>query len=309
MSVLDAKRHHEDLVEELIAEVGAYNPEVDRDLLRHAFVVAEQAHEGQTRRSGEEFIHHPLGVARICAELHLDGHTIAAALLHDVVEDTGADLEEVRGAFGDEIAQLVEGVTKLTRISFQSREQAEAGELPEDDRRDGAGRARHPHQARRPPPQHADDRVPEQADAGAEGARDARGVRAARPPARDPRAQVGARGSRVSDAPPAEVRRDQGDGRRPARRTGGTGGEGRRNPGTRAGRRGRPRGHRGARKTFLLDLRQDGQARPRVQRDLRPDRDACHLRALRGRGGSATATRRSASSTRFGSLCRGGSRT
>src|ERR687896_795331 len=126
MSVLDTTPHHENLVEELIAEVGAYYPDVDRDLLRHAFTVAEQAHEGQTRRSGEEFIHHPLGVARVCAQLHLDEQTIAAALLHDVVEDTGADLDEVRGAFGDEIAQLVEGVTKLTRISFQSREQAEA---------------------------------------------------------------------------------------------------------------------------------------------------------------------------------------
>src|ERR687892_1675329 len=126
MSVLDARSHHQDLVDELIAEVEAYNPDVDRDLLRHAFVVAEQAHEGQTRRSGEDFIHHPVGVARICAQLHLDEQTIAAALLHDVVEDTGADLEEIRGAFGDEIAQLVDGVTKLTRISFQSREQAEA---------------------------------------------------------------------------------------------------------------------------------------------------------------------------------------
>jgi GTP pyrophosphokinase len=126
MSVLDTTPHHENLVEELIAEVEGYNPEVDRDLLRHAFVVAEQAHEGQTRRSGEDFIHHPVGVARICAQLHLDEQTIAAALLHDVVEDTGADLEEIRGGFGDEIAQLVDGVTKLTRISFQSREQAEA---------------------------------------------------------------------------------------------------------------------------------------------------------------------------------------
>jgi guanosine-3',5'-bis(diphosphate) 3'-pyrophosphohydrolase len=126
MSVLDTTPHHENLVAELIAEVEAYNPDVDRDLLRHAFVVAEQAHEGQTRRSGEDFIHHPVGVARICAQLHLDEQTIAAALLHDVVEDTGADLEEIRGAFGDEIAQLVDGVTKLTRISFQSREQAEA---------------------------------------------------------------------------------------------------------------------------------------------------------------------------------------
>ena len=126
MSVLDAKRHHEHLVDELIAEVEGYNPDVDKDLLRHAFDVAERAHEGQTRRSGEEFIHHPLGVARICAELHLDEQTIAAALLHDVVEDTGADLEEIRAEFGAEIAQLVEGVTKLTRITFQSREQAEA---------------------------------------------------------------------------------------------------------------------------------------------------------------------------------------
>src|SRR5213593_4784941 len=126
MSVLDAKRHHEDLVQELIAEVEAYNPDVDRDLLRHAFDVSERAHAGQTRRSGEEFIHHPLGVARVCAELHLDEQTIAAALLHDVIEDTGSELEEIRTEFGEEIAQLVEGVTKLTRISFQSREQAEA---------------------------------------------------------------------------------------------------------------------------------------------------------------------------------------
>ena len=126
MTVLDERRHHEHLVDELIAEVEAYNPEVDRDLLRRAFHFAERAHEGQTRRSGEEFIHHPLGVARICAELHLDEQTIAAALLHDVVEDTGADLDEVKAEFGAEVAQLVEGVTKLTRISFQSREQAEA---------------------------------------------------------------------------------------------------------------------------------------------------------------------------------------
>ena len=126
MSVIDARSSHQDLVEELIAEIEAYNPDVDKELLRRAFEVSERAHEGQTRRSGEEFIHHPLGVARICAELHLDEQTIGAALLHDVVEDTGAQLEEVRAEFGAEVAQLVEGVTKLTRIKFQSREQAEA---------------------------------------------------------------------------------------------------------------------------------------------------------------------------------------
>src|SRR5262245_22140570 len=126
MTVLDERRHREDLVEELIAEVETYNPDVDKELLRRSFEYAERAHAGQTRRSGEEFIHHPLGVARICAELHLDEQTIAAALLHDVIEDTEADVEELRAEFGAEVAQLVEGVTKLTRISFKSREQAEA---------------------------------------------------------------------------------------------------------------------------------------------------------------------------------------
>ena len=126
MTVVDAQRHHENLVEELLASIETYNPEVDRDLIRRAFEVAESRHRGQVRRSGEEFIHHPWGVARICAELHLDEQTIAAALLHDVVEDTEAELDDLRADFGPEIAELVEGVTKLTRIQFSSREQAEA---------------------------------------------------------------------------------------------------------------------------------------------------------------------------------------
>jgi GTP diphosphokinase / guanosine-3',5'-bis(diphosphate) 3'-diphosphatase len=126
MAVVDAERHHGSLVHELIANVESYNPGVDRELIRRAFDYAELHHRGQTRRSGEEFIHHPLAVAQICAQLHLDEQTIAAALLHDVVEDTGVEVEELRGEFGPEIAHLVEGVTKLTRTSFQSREQSEA---------------------------------------------------------------------------------------------------------------------------------------------------------------------------------------
>ncbi len=126
MSVVDTRSEREDLVEELLACVETYNPGVDKELIRHAFEYAELHHRGQVRRSGEEFIRHPWGVARICAELHLDEQTLAAALLHDVVEDTGADPEEVRAEFGEEIADLVEGVTKLTRIQFSSREQAEA---------------------------------------------------------------------------------------------------------------------------------------------------------------------------------------
>jgi len=117
---------HQDLVDELLAEVEAYKPDVDRELLARAFHYAAEAHAGQVRQSGQEFIYHPWGAAKILAGLQLDEPTLAAALLHDVVEDTSTDIDELRAEFGDEIAKLVEGVTKLTRVRFQSREHAEA---------------------------------------------------------------------------------------------------------------------------------------------------------------------------------------
>jgi guanosine-3',5'-bis(diphosphate) 3'-pyrophosphohydrolase len=123
MAVLE---RHQDLVDELIAEVEAYKPDVDRELLTRAFHFAARAHDGQVRRSGQEFIYHPWGAAKILAGLQLDEATLAAALLHDAVEDTDVTIDDVRGEFGDEVAQLVDGVTKLTRVQFQSREQAEA---------------------------------------------------------------------------------------------------------------------------------------------------------------------------------------
>jgi GTP diphosphokinase / guanosine-3',5'-bis(diphosphate) 3'-diphosphatase len=123
MAVLE---RHQDLVDELIADVEAYKPDVDRELLTRAFQFAADAHAGQVRQSGQEFIYHPWGAAKILASLQLDEATLSAALLHDVVEDTDKDIEEIRAEFGDEIAQLVEGVTKLTRVRFQSREHAEA---------------------------------------------------------------------------------------------------------------------------------------------------------------------------------------
>src|SRR3954451_16694402 len=126
MAVLETSERHQELLDELISDVETYNPDVDRELLARAFRFAAEAHEGQQRRSGEAFIKHPWGAAKILAELRQDEQTIAAALLHDVVEDTETEIDEVRSEFGDEIAQLVEGVTKLTRIHFQSREQAEA---------------------------------------------------------------------------------------------------------------------------------------------------------------------------------------
>jgi guanosine-3',5'-bis(diphosphate) 3'-pyrophosphohydrolase len=120
-----AERHSEQF-DRLLAEVASYNPDVDRVMLERAYRFASEAHENQQRRSGEDFILHPLGVALILAELRSDDATIAGGLLHDVVEDTDTTIEQVRDEFGDEVARLVEGVTKLTRIHFQSREQAQA---------------------------------------------------------------------------------------------------------------------------------------------------------------------------------------
>jgi len=117
---------HQDLVDELIAEVETYKPDVDRELLTRAFRYAATAHGGQLRRSGQEFIHHPWGAAKILAGLQLDEASLAAALLHDTVEDTEVEIADIQAEFGQEVAKLVEGVTKLTRVKFQSREHAEA---------------------------------------------------------------------------------------------------------------------------------------------------------------------------------------
>jgi GTP pyrophosphokinase len=89
-------------------------------------VFACEHHAAQRRKSGEDFIVHPVGVARICAGMRLDTETLCAALLHDTVEDTSASIEEVRERFGEEIAGIVDGVTKLTGITFQSRDEAQA---------------------------------------------------------------------------------------------------------------------------------------------------------------------------------------
>jgi guanosine-3',5'-bis(diphosphate) 3'-pyrophosphohydrolase len=100
--------------------------EIDRARVEEAFVFACEHHADQRRKSGEDFITHPVGVARICASMRLDTETLCAALLHDTVEDTSASIDEVRERFGDEIAAVVDGVTKLTGITFQSRDEAQA---------------------------------------------------------------------------------------------------------------------------------------------------------------------------------------
>jgi guanosine-3',5'-bis(diphosphate) 3'-pyrophosphohydrolase len=99
---------------------------IDRARVQDAFVFACEHHAAQRRKSGEDFIVHPVGVARICAGMRLDTETLCAALLHDTVEDTSASIEEVRERFGEEIAAIVDGVTKLTGITFQSHDEAQA---------------------------------------------------------------------------------------------------------------------------------------------------------------------------------------
>lgn len=111
------------------ARVLEYNPDADLTGLDTAFEFAEKAHAGQARKSGEPFFNHPIEVALILAELHLDTATLIAALLHDTVEDSAVTLDEVRAAFGDEVAELVDGVTKLGQIEFESVSEQQSNNL------------------------------------------------------------------------------------------------------------------------------------------------------------------------------------
>src|SRR5690606_18621295 len=97
----------------LVRTVRMHHPKADLTVIERAYTAAEKAHSGQKRRSGEPYITHPLAVAQILADLGIGSKTVAAALLHDTVEDTDYTLEQLRGDFGDEIAMLVDGVTKL----------------------------------------------------------------------------------------------------------------------------------------------------------------------------------------------------
>jgi len=114
---------------DLVTKVQSYDPTMESSWLREVYELADAAHDGQRRASGEDYIEHPVAVARILADMEMDRATIAAAILHDVVEDTVVTGDEVATRFGPEIAQLVEGVTKLTRIPYQSKEDAQVENL------------------------------------------------------------------------------------------------------------------------------------------------------------------------------------
>jgi guanosine-3',5'-bis(diphosphate) 3'-pyrophosphohydrolase len=112
--------------EEILDKVEAYNPQTDQDLLRRAYVFSAREHRGQERRSGEPYLVHPLNVAAILADMKADDVSIVVGLLHDVLEDTLTTREAIAQQFGPEVADLVDGLTKIGRFSYVSREEAQA---------------------------------------------------------------------------------------------------------------------------------------------------------------------------------------
>lgn len=112
--------------EELMAALKESNRPYDFDMITQAYEYADKAHEGQMRQSGEPYITHPISVAHILVELGMDTETICAGLLHDVVEDTAYTLDEIKKMFGADVALMVDGVTKLTKLSYSSKEQRQA---------------------------------------------------------------------------------------------------------------------------------------------------------------------------------------
>jgi len=107
----------------LVQNIKKYNPSCDFSLIKKAFDIAYAAHSGQLRKSGEPYITHPLDVAIILSELELDSTSIVAGILHDVLEDTNYTMQQIKDEFGQEVAQLVDGVTKLNKISYSSKEE------------------------------------------------------------------------------------------------------------------------------------------------------------------------------------------
>ena len=117
------------MLDDLLQKIESYNPDVDKELITRAYDLAEKMHEGQFRSSGEPYFIHPVAVANILADLNMDDETIVAGLLHDVLEDTEVTEEELTEIFGEEITLLVEGVTKLNKIYYKSKQENQAENL------------------------------------------------------------------------------------------------------------------------------------------------------------------------------------
>ena len=113
-------------IDEFAGRLKSYLNTEQVNLVRRAYYYAEQAHDGQTRRSGDPYIIHPLEVASILADMHMDHQSLMAAMLHDVIEDTGIEKQDIAGQFGDVVADLVDGVSKLTHMNFENKTLAQA---------------------------------------------------------------------------------------------------------------------------------------------------------------------------------------
>ena len=114
----------------IISQIESYNPNADLGIVAKAYNFAEMAHSNaQTRFSGERYFIHPYNVALILADLHMDVQTVCAGLLHDVVEDTGITFDEIKREFGEEIANMVDGVTKLSKVKYRNKEERQAESL------------------------------------------------------------------------------------------------------------------------------------------------------------------------------------
>ena len=114
------------MIEELIEKIKKYNPELDEEMLRKAYKLAYDHHKGQKRNSGEDYIIHPLNVAMILADMHMDTPTIIAGLLHDTIEDTDVTYDDIKNMFREEIANLVDGVTKLKKLNYKTKQEKQA---------------------------------------------------------------------------------------------------------------------------------------------------------------------------------------
>ena len=277
---------------ELIDRVKQYNPAANEDLLNRAYVYAMRAHGEQKRASGDPYFSHPLQVAAILTDLKLDDATIAAALLHDTIEDTDATRAEIDRLFGHDIGVLVEGLTKLKKLDLVSKEAKQAENLRKLLARHRRRRAGAADQARRPPAQYAHAGIPAAGGAPRHGGGDARHLCAAC----RPHGHAGdARGARGFVLPRTQSRRLQGH-HRAARSAGRT--QQRLDQRDRAAARQETRRQRHRRRSQrpaqarLFDLAQDGTKGGRLRAALG------HFRfPRRGRKTSPSVTRRSASST------------
>jgi GTP diphosphokinase / guanosine-3',5'-bis(diphosphate) 3'-diphosphatase len=113
-------------IDSLASSLSGYLAADQVNLVRRAYYYAEQAHDGQFRRSGEPYVTHPLAVANILSDMHMDHQSLMAAMLHDVIEDTGVSKTAVKNQFGDTVADMVDGVSKLNKIQFSSHAEAQA---------------------------------------------------------------------------------------------------------------------------------------------------------------------------------------